>query len=238
MAAAMPVAELVRRARRAEAASRDEDLPLEPAAHWWRLSALRSFATPLPFAEAVRVPLAVLPPNRVRVLNAAQGLQALVTTQFLAPGWSARLQAMAALLPEHTLRQDFNLFISALMPRVLQAEVEARVAGRPGAMAHALEDAWLGERVQRRWQHFAFSLGEAGVDTLLERALAAGLSVRRTLVHEAERATAGWGLDRSAVAPGPWPGVDAVDQGARRRGTRTAFKPPKNRSATTGARLS
>ena len=36
-------------------------------------------------------------------------------------------------------------------------------------LRQALEDAWLHERVQRRWQHFVLSLGENGVERLLER---------------------------------------------------------------------
>jgi len=216
----LSIAGLVQRARHAD----DADAPA-----WWRLATLRAFATPLPFIDAVRLPLAVLPPNRVRLLNAAQGLQALITAQFLGAGWGSRLQAMAALLPEHTLRQDFNLFVGALVPRVLEAQ------SKQLDLRTALEDAWLGERVQRRWQHLAFSLGEAGVVALLDRATQAGLAVQRTLNHAAERATEGWGLDPAAAAPGPWPAV--VRQPDRRLGGRTAGRPPKNRSATTGARL-
>lgn len=44
-----------------------------------RLAVLVSFVTPLPHEQAVQVPLAVLPPPRVRLLNAAQALQAMVT---------------------------------------------------------------------------------------------------------------------------------------------------------------
>jgi hypothetical protein len=235
-AASRPARQIAERAEAAEAAD-----PAQGSGHeagtWWRLAALRAFATPLSFHDAARLPLAVLPPNRVRLLNAAQGLQALVTTQFLAPGWGARLKTFADLLPEHTLRQDFNLFVSALVPRVLEAQAKSL------DLRHTLEDAWLVERVQRRWQHLAFSLGEAGVASLLERALGANLATQRTLVHEVERATAGWGLDRAAVAPGPWPALadgarPATGQPVRRLGGRTAGRPPKNRSATTGARPS
>lgn len=156
------------------------------AAAWWRLAALRSYATPLPFHEAARVPMALLPPNRVRLLNAVQGLQALLTMQFAKPGWAARTRAIAALLPEHTLRHDYNLFIGAMAPRVLEAET-ARMPVR-----QALEDAWLNERVQRRWQHFALSLGEAGTTALLDRAAAMGLAGVRTLLLGHEQAVDGW----------------------------------------------
>ncbi len=180
------ILEAVRRARRATSAG--EPVQGLDAGAWWRLAALRAFATPLPFHEAARLPLAVLPPNRVRLLNAPQGLQALLTMQFLSPGWSARTRELAAMLPEHTLRHDFNLFIGAIAPRVVEAGNDA------GRLRQALEDAWLNERVMRRWQHFVLALGEAGTESLLERAAAAGLSGVRTLTHETEQATEGWAL--------------------------------------------
>ena len=193
--ASVDVAQAVRKARCAERSAALVD-GLSAAA-WWRLATLRAFATPLPFFEAACLPLAVLPPNRVRVLNSAQGLQALVTLQFVTPGWSQRARGLAAMLPAHTVRHDFNLFIGALAPRVLEAG--------PGTQAvrRALEDAWLHERVQRRWQHFVLSLGEAATDALLQRAANAGLAGVRTLCVPTETATEGWALasaGRVAVA--------------------------------------
>ncbi len=166
------------------------------AAAWWRLATLRAFATPLPFHEAARLPLAVLPPNRVRLLNPAQGLQALLTLQFATPGWSARTRAIAEMLPAHTLRHDYNLFIGAMAPRVLE------VANHPDGLRHALEDAWLHERLQRRWQHFILSLGEAATQTLIDRAAAQGLAGVRTLLHAPEQAIDGWALaQHGRIAP-------------------------------------
>jgi hypothetical protein len=184
------VSEAVRRARRAELDGAAVDGM--DAAAWWRLATLRAFATPLPFFEAARLPLALLPPNRVRVLNAAQGLQVLVTLQFATPGWSARARALGAMLPAHTLRHDFNLFVAALAPRVLEAGHDAQ------ALRRALEDAWLNERVQRRWQHFVLSLGEAGTESLLERAAEAGLAGVRLVNHAPQQAIDGWGLPANA----------------------------------------
>ena len=180
------VLETLRRATRAQACG--EVVEGLHAAAWWRLAALRAFAAPLPFHEAARLPLAVLPPSRVRLLNAAQGLQALVTRLFMASGWAARTRALAQLLPAHTLRHDFNLFVGALAPRVLEAGGEAL------ALRRALEDAWLHERVQRRWQHFVLSLGETATEALLGAATALGLAGVRTLHHARETATDGWAL--------------------------------------------
>ncbi|HLL10125.1 MAG TPA: hypothetical protein VK570_03650 [Rubrivivax sp.] len=201
----MDVQQTLRRAHRAQASG--EVLDGLDGAAWLRLAVLRSFGTPLPFVEAARLPLAVLPPNLVGVVNAAQGLQALLTLQFGTPGWSARTRAIAELLPQHTLRQDYNLFIGAIAPRVL----EAGAAG--SALRQVLEDAWLGDRVQRRWQHFVLSLGEAGTGALLERASEQGLASAPTLKLGQARAAECPALtdgrhvqDRpSAAAPGARP---------------------------------
>lgn len=196
--AGLDMPELLRRARRAERSG--EAVEGLAAAAWWRLATLRAFATPLPFHEAARLPLAVLPPNRVRLLNHAQGLQALVTLQFTAPGWSARTRALAALLPQHTVRHDFNLFIGALAPRVLEAGPDT------AGLRRALENAWLHERVQRRWQHFVLSLGEAATAAMLERATDQGLVALRTVHHPLEQATDGWALPEGGrVLPAPRP---------------------------------
>ena len=158
---------------------------------WLRVAALRAMATPLPFADAARLPLAALPPNRVRVLNAVQGLQALVTQGFAAPGWAARAAEIARLLPEHSWRHDFNLFVGAMAPRV----IEATAAGADAPhRAHALEDAWLHPRVQRRWQHLVFSLGEPGVEALLARVAELPQPGRRVLQHALPQAVEAWRL--------------------------------------------
>lgn len=186
----------VRRARRAESAGAPY-AGLDASA-WWRLAALRSFATALPFHQAARLPLAVLPPPCVHVINAVQRLQALVTLQFTTSGWSARAREMSGLLHADTLRHDFNLFVGALVPRLLEAGRGAQDQRR------ALEDAWLHERVQRRWQHFVLSLGETGVEMLLERVGAPGAAgmdtVRSATVRDAQGRSPAPGGARSRTA--------------------------------------
>ncbi|MFM7507397.1 MAG: hypothetical protein ACKO3M_12760 [Rubrivivax sp.] len=175
-----------RRARECERSG--EPLSGLDAAGWWRVATLRGCATALPFATAAQLPLAVLPPNRVRLLNAVQGLQALVTQAFAAPGWAARCADIAARLPAHTLRHDFNLFVGAMAPRVLAAP-----AAGPG-LRDALEDAWLHERVQRRWQHFALSLGEAGAEALLAQVATMPQPGRHVLQLSHAQAVEDWQL--------------------------------------------
>lgn len=172
------------------------------ASAWWRMAALLSFAQALTLAEAAALPMAMMPPNRVRLLNAAQGLQALLTQTFLSKGWSTRCLALAQKLPAHTLRQDFNLFVGAMAPRVLEAD-EA-----PRARRLALEDAWLHERVQRRWQHLILSLGDAGTEMLLNEALDMRWPGLLVQAHSIEQATENWRLTATPATPAdPNPGA-------------------------------
>lgn len=192
----LSVQQLVRRARQAEhLGSAVEDLQ---AAAWWRLATLAGLTLPqqaLPFHMAAQLPLAVLPPNRVRILNAALGLQALLTQSLAQPGWAGRARRVAGWLPAHSLRHDFNLFIGAVAPRLLEAPGDA-----PG-QRQALEDAWLHERVQRRWQHFLLSLGESGCEALLAQATREGLPGITTPAWAPEHAVAGWSLATRAARP-------------------------------------
>lgn len=158
----LDLTQLLRQARAAQWGT--EPLTGLDAAAWWRLATLRSLATPLPFAQAARLPLALLPPPQLKLMNAVQHLQLLLTLQFTTPGWALRCRRLAGLLDEPAQRHDFNFFVAALAPRVLEA------GGEPRALRHALEDAWLHERVQRRWQQLALGLGEAGTVALLQRA--------------------------------------------------------------------
>lgn len=184
----------VRRSRQCE--STGDSIQGLDAGAWWRVAALASFAQPLSLAEAAALPLALMPPNRVRLLNAAQGLQALLTQTFASPGWSKRCLALAQRLPEHTLRQDFNLFVGAMAPRVLEAE------SAPRARRQALEDAWLHERVQRRWQHFILSLGLQGTQALLSTASGMAWPGLRVQELSASQATEAWGLTHAHQATG------------------------------------
>lgn len=158
-------------------------------AEWDRLATLISLATPLAPEQAATLPLHALPPNRVRVLNPVQGLQAWVTLQVELDGWSQRMNRFATLLTE-TARPAFRVFVGGLLPRVWQA-------GRPldaQALRERLEDAWSDERVVRRWQRFAEALSRADVDRLIDSAVTLGLSGRRLCGHAQAAATEGWAL--------------------------------------------
>jgi hypothetical protein len=124
---------------------------------WRRVVALKSLATPLPHDEAARVPLHVLPPNRLRLANPIQELQALLTLQLAVPGWGQRARLIAETLPL-PLRTEFNLFFNSLLAQALRQGAGSAQA----PMRAALCTAWSDAVVQRRWARLA-----AGVDARL-----------------------------------------------------------------------
>jgi len=219
--AALGWGEAWQRAQQAEAGCIDG---LDAAA-WLRLAVLMSFVTPLPHERAARLPLHVLPPNRLRLLNPVQGLQALVTREMARPDGTRRLRALAALLPGEALRLDFHRFLSALLPRRIEAGqgADARV------LRHALEDAWSDARVNRCWQRFALQLDEAVIERLLQRCAAGALAGTRVLLHERATATEGWALDRGGWAATAGPA-------ARRFPARAAAVAPVDRARITASR--
>lgn len=161
------------------------------APQWARLAVLLSFVTPLPHARAAALPLLVLPPNRLRVLNPIQGLQTLVTLLLAKSGWSQRLPKLEALLPSAAARRELRAFFMVYMPRVI-------AGGRPDDPAgwrRALEDAWRHPLVQSHWKRFALQLDAEVCQSVLERAIDAGLMTQRVQVHSEEQATEGWSLE-------------------------------------------
>jgi hypothetical protein len=192
--------EAMARARQAEVAEGGRIDGLDAAA-WTRLAVLVSFVTPLPHEQAAKLPLRVLPPNRLRLLNPVQGLQALITRELGRPDGTRRLRELAALLPGEALRLDFHRLLSALLPRRLEAGPDADA----WALRHALEDAWCDALVNRCWQRFALQLDEALIERLLQRCAAGALSATRVLLHELATATEGWALERGGWAPAPAP---------------------------------
>ena len=166
------------------------------AEQWRRVAVLSSFVTELSHEEACALPLSVLPPNRLRLFNPIQALQTLVTRQFMMPGWSQRVARLQALLPE-AVQGDFNRFVLALAPRVLAVGKEADAF----TLRCALEDAWNGELVQKRWTRFALQLSAATAERIVERAAQLHLApMMHVQQHETQSATEGWALERGGYA--------------------------------------
>lgn len=185
-------------ARQAEGAGPVEGLG---SAEWARLATLMSFATPLPHELAASLPLRLLPPNRVRLINPIQGLQALITLQLTHSGFAVRIAQLVSLLPGLEIRRDFHLFFHSLLPRAWRG-------GRPEStevMRERLEDAWGDPDVLRRWQRFASQLSAEQADALVQKLVAKGLAsgipgTQRAQWHPAQRATEGWALAQAGQA--------------------------------------
>ena len=160
------------------------------AAQWARVAVLCSFVEPLPHDEACALPLRVLPPNRLRLFNPAQALQAFVSRQLLVPGWSQRVSRIEALIPGKPAQRAFQAFFHALLPRVLEAGRHTA----PHAARWAVEDAWRHALVQRRWATFARLLTAAECETLVKRATARKLGSQVVNPLSDVQATEGWNL--------------------------------------------
>lgn len=159
-------------------------------ASWRRLAVLASFATPLHHAEAASLPLCVLPPNRVRVINPVQALQVMLTLQFSQAGYARRLLGLAVLMPCSETRQAFQIFMHTLLARRLAAGATPT----PQDLRRAMEDTWCDALVQRRWQRLATRLTAADCEGLLQRASQRGLVVGGSRWLSRESATEGWAM--------------------------------------------
>jgi hypothetical protein len=167
------------------------------APQWARVAVLCSFVEPLAHDEAAALPLLVLPPNRLRLFNPVQALQAFVSRQLLAPGWAQRVSRFEALLPGKPVRRAFQLFFHALLPRVLEAGRTAT----PHELRWAIEDAWRNPLVLKRWTAFARQLTPALCEALLARASARRLGTQHVEQIDDARATEGWNLASRGYVP-------------------------------------
>lgn len=162
------------------------------ALEWQRLAVLGSFVAPLAHEEACALPLVVLPPNRLRLFNPVQALQALATRLMAGEGFAQRVSRLEALIPGDAARRDFRRFVQALLPRVLTA---GRMSDAQ-ALRWALEDAWTDALVMARWQRFAVQLTPAQCEQVLQRATARGVAPLRLLDTPEPLATEGWAIEQ------------------------------------------
>jgi hypothetical protein len=167
------------------------------AAQWARVAVLCSFVEPLAHEEAAALPLLVLPPNRLRLFNPVQALQAFVSRQLLTPGWSQRVSRFETLLQGKPARRAFQMFFHALLPRVLEAGRNTA----PHEARWAVEDAWRNPLVMKRWAAFARMLTPAQCEALLARATARRLGTQRIEQVADADATEGWNLESRGYVP-------------------------------------
>lgn len=168
------------------------------AAQWRRLAALLSLSTPTPHAQAAALPLAVLPPNRVRLLNPVQAVQAMLTLLLVGLAYARRMTDLAALLPQGARRPCF-LFMNTLLARRLAAGWSA---DRDTVRA-ALEDAWRHPVVRQRWAQLAATLSAADCERVARLAAQRGLTGAAWRWHDEAEATDGWALETGGLAQAP-----------------------------------
>ena len=166
------------------------------AEQWARIAVLTSFVTPMPHAKAATLPLLVLPPNRLRVLNPVQSLQVMLSLQFIRGGHARRCAALASLMPSADARQAFNSFMLTLLARRVAAGKVASDADE----RRVIEDMWLDPLVQRRWQRLALRLTEADCKRIGRIAAERGLASSGIRWLGTEAATEGWALESAGYA--------------------------------------
>lgn len=163
------------------------------ALQWSRLAVLMSFATLMKHDEAACLPLLVLPPNRLRLLNPVQALQAVVTLAFTEAQAVPRLRELMAHLPAAS-RHDFQVFVLTLQARRLA--IGMKTSGTE--LRHALEDLWTDAAVNRRWQRFALQLDEAACERAVRMAAKLRLGGRGWQWLPQAAATEGWSMTAAA----------------------------------------
>jgi hypothetical protein len=165
---------------------------------WSRLAVLMSFVTPMSHDEAACLPLLVLPPNRLRLLNAVQALQAVVTLAFTEAQAVPRLRELMAHLPA-AARHDFQVFVLTLQARRLAVGMQTAGAD----LRHALEDFWTDAAVNRRWQRFALQMDEASCERAVRIAARRGLGGKGWQWLPSAAATEGWAMSDGGPAAKP-----------------------------------
>jgi hypothetical protein len=170
------------------------------AEQWSRVAVLCSYVESLHHEVAAALPMLVLPPNRLRLFNPVQALQAFISQQLMAPGWSHRIARLEDLLPGKALKRDFQTFFHALLPRVLEASAAGKAAS-PHQLRWAIEDAWRNPLALQRWTAFARQLSAAQCEALVARASAKKLGTLRVEQVSDEQATEGWNLETRGYVP-------------------------------------
>lgn len=172
------------------------------AEQWARVAVLTSFATPVPHAEAANLPLLVLPPNRLRVLNPVQSLQVMLSLQFTRRGHARRCAALSGLMPSPDARHAFTVFMHTLLARRLAAGQFADDL----AERHAVEDLWRDPLVNQRWHRLALWLTADDCERMGRMAAERGLAGSGVRWLSDQKATEGWALESTGYAvSNSWP---------------------------------
>jgi hypothetical protein len=170
------------------------------AEQWARIAVLSSFVTPMLHVKAAHLPLLVLPPHRLRVLNPVQALQVMLSLQFTRPGHARRCAALTGLMPSAEARLAFNEFMHTLLARRLAAGRMADVV----AERHAVEDLWRDPLINRRWQRLALRVTVDDCERIGRMAAERGLAGSGMRWLPIDSATEGWALDSAGYVVPPY----------------------------------
>ncbi len=206
------------------------------AREWARLAALMSYCTPLSHAEAANLPLLVLPPPRLRLLNPVQAVQAGLTLCFAGLGRAPKLDALVRIFPR-CAQEEVKSFVTTLLAR----RISAGPAANPAQLRSLLEAAWCEPLIVRRWQRVALRLDAASCEAVAAALPAAWSSVVTGSAPlrylSLERATEGWALETGGRVTGegafgwsPDNGAPASTPTARDASQSAAHHPPSIRA--------
>lgn len=164
------------------------------AREWARLATLMSYCTPLSHAEAANLPLLVLPPPRLRLLNPVQAVQAGLTLCFARPDRVPKVDALVRLFPKWVHHEVRSLVTTLLARRIAVGPAASRAQ-----LGAALEAAWCEPLIIRRWQRVALRMDPASceaVAAVLPAAWASAVGSTAPMRYlSLEQATEGWALD-------------------------------------------
>lgn len=148
------------------------------AREWARLAALMSYCTPPSHAEAANLPLLVLPPPLLRVLNPVQAVQAGLTLCFARTDRVPKLDALVRIFPAG-VQFEARSFMTTLLAR----RIAAGPVATPAQLRAALEAAWCEPLIVRRWQRVALRMSPACCEKVVAAlpTAAAGLAPLRYL---------------------------------------------------------
>jgi hypothetical protein len=163
-------------------------------AQWLRLAALLAMAAPAPHARLAWLPLAVLPPNRVHVLNAVQALQVLLTQPFGGVAYGRRIADLGALMPDADARRQYAILMNTLLARRLAVGWSADRE----TVRRTLEDAWAHPLVRRRWEQLALRLTRDDSERIVRLAVQRGLAGAGLRWLDDARAVEGWAFPQRA----------------------------------------
>ena len=157
---------------------------------WARLVALMSYCTPLRHSEAANLPLLVLPPTRLRMLNPVQAVQAGLTAAFARSDRGPKVDALVRLFPV-AIHHEVRSFVTTLLARRIAVGPVATQAQLKAAM----ESCWSEPLIVRRWLRVALRMTPESCEIVAAALPAAASGSARMRYLSFEQATEGWALD-------------------------------------------